>query len=136
MKHKADTRIGEDIDGRVSGVSGGERRRVSVGIGLVTDPRVIFLDEPTTGLDSDSALTLVKVLKRLAQRGRTVSCHPLFPEPFHVRVLLNSVLLRVGSHVGTIKTAEGAYSALSALIVMRWVIYGLCRFTKRGFDFH
>eukprot|EP00884_Botryococcus_braunii_P006931 jgi/Botrbrau1/16239/Bobra.0066s0024.1 len=74
LKQKADTRIGEDIDGRVSGVSGGERRRVSVGIGLVTDPRVIFLDEPTTGLDSDSALTLVKVLKRLAQRGRTVVC--------------------------------------------------------------
>jgi ABC-type multidrug transport system ATPase subunit len=72
LTHKADTRIGEDIDGRVSGVSGGERRRVSVGIGLVTDPRVIFLDEPTTGLDSDSALSLVKVLKRLAQRGRTV----------------------------------------------------------------
>eukprot|EP00884_Botryococcus_braunii_P006929 jgi/Botrbrau1/16237/Bobra.0066s0023.1 len=74
LTHRANTLIGEDIDGTVSGVSGGERRRVSVGIGLVTDPTVIFLDEPTTGLDSDSALTLVRVLKQLAQRGRTVVC--------------------------------------------------------------
>lgn len=71
LTHRADTLIGEDIDGRVSGVSGGERRRVSVGISLVTDPKVIFL-EPTTGLDSDFALALVKDLKRFAQRDCTV----------------------------------------------------------------
>lgn len=75
LTHRADTLIGDDIDGRVAGVSGGERRRISVGIGLVTDPSVIFLDEPTTGLDSDSALAVVKVLKRLAQRGCTVGSH-------------------------------------------------------------
>lgn len=78
LSHRADVRIGEDIDGTVSGVSGGERRRVSVGIALVTDPRVVFLDEPTTGLDSDSALTLVKVLKRLAEQGRTVGSPTFF----------------------------------------------------------
>ena len=72
LQHRAHTLIGEDIDGTVASISGGERRRVSVGIGLVTDPRVMFLDEPTTGLDSDSALSLVTLLKRLATRGRTV----------------------------------------------------------------
>ena len=66
--------IGQDIHGTMSGISGGERRRVSVGISLVTDAQAIFLDEPTTGLDSESAETLMQLLARLAQnRGKTVS---------------------------------------------------------------
>ena len=49
LRHVQDTVIGEDRDAAITGISGGERRRVSVGMGLVTDPRAIFLDEPTTG---------------------------------------------------------------------------------------
>ena len=72
VKH---SRIGQDIDGASSGISGGERRRVSVGIGLVNDAAVLFLDEPTTGLDSDSAATLVHLLSHLAvSKKRTVVC--------------------------------------------------------------
>ena len=71
----ANSRIGQDIDGAATGISGGERRRVSVGIGLVTDAAVLFLDEPTTGLDSDSAATLVALLSHLAvSKRRTVVC--------------------------------------------------------------
>ncbi len=70
--------IGEDMDGAVSGISGGERRRVSVGIGLVTDARAIFLDEPTTGLDSDSAEQLIALLSHLAaHKHRTVRPSPI-----------------------------------------------------------
>lgn len=43
------TRIGGPL---VKGVSGGERKRTSIGVELITDPMMIFLDEPTTGLDS------------------------------------------------------------------------------------
>lgn len=74
-----DSLIGQDIDGTMSGISGGERRRVSVGISLVTDATAIFLDEPTTGLDSESAETLMQLLSRLAaNRGKTVGA-PLHP---------------------------------------------------------
>ncbi|KAK9917341.1 hypothetical protein WJX75_003369 [Coccomyxa subellipsoidea] len=70
-----DALIGQDIDGAMAGISGGERRRVSVGISLVTDARAIFLDEPTTGLDSESAESLVAVLARLANTcGKMVVC--------------------------------------------------------------
>ncbi|CAA6656853.1 unnamed protein product [Spirodela intermedia] len=54
------------------GVSGGERRRVSIGIDIVHDPILLFLDEPTSGLDSTSAFMVVKVLQRIAQRGSVV----------------------------------------------------------------
>jgi len=54
------------------GVSGGERKRTSIGVELITDPSVIFLDEPTTGLDSYTSQKLIKILKGLANSGRTV----------------------------------------------------------------
>lgn len=60
----ADTRVGS-IEHR--GISGGEMRRVSIGIELVAQPDVLVLDEPTSGLDSVSASRLIKLLKDLTQ---------------------------------------------------------------------
>ena len=56
----------------LKGVSGGERKRTSIGVELVTNPSLIFLDEPTTGLDSYTATQVMKMLSRLAKSGRTV----------------------------------------------------------------
>nr|CAD1818192.1 unnamed protein product [Ananas comosus var. bracteatus] len=60
-------------DVRVRDVSGGQRRRVSIGVETVHDPGVLILDEPTSGLDSASALQVVEALRATAAaRGRTV----------------------------------------------------------------
>lgn len=64
-----DTKIGSTMK---KGISGGERKRTSIGIELITDPSIIFLDEPTTGLDSTTALQVVQLLRNLANEGRTV----------------------------------------------------------------
>ena len=64
------TRIGGPL---VKGVSGGERKRTSIGVELITDPSLIFLDEPTTGLDSFTATSVMETLGDLARRdNRTV----------------------------------------------------------------
>ena len=63
------TKIGGPL---VKGVSGGERKRTSIGVELITDPTLIFLDEPTTGLDSFTATSVMETLKELAQSGRTI----------------------------------------------------------------
>jgi hypothetical protein len=54
------------------GISGGERRRLSIGCVLVALPSVLVLDEPTTGLDAFTAFQLLATLARLARAGRTV----------------------------------------------------------------
>ncbi|CAL4922084.1 unnamed protein product [Urochloa decumbens] len=69
LRAAADTIIGDE--GR-RGVSGGERRRVSIGIDIIHDPIILFLDEPTSGLDSTSAFMVVKVLQGIAQSGSVV----------------------------------------------------------------
>lgn len=57
---------------RVLGLSGGQRKRASIAIELLTKPRVFFLDEPTSGLDPASDGQMMSVLRRLADDGRTV----------------------------------------------------------------
>lgn len=66
-----DTLIGTDI---LKGVSGGELRRVGIGVELITDPPIIFLDEPTSGLDSATAYSIMKTILSLSVSGRTVIC--------------------------------------------------------------
>ena len=53
-------------------LSGGEKKRTSIGVELITDPSIIRLDEPTSGLDSIKALQIVKLLHKLARKGKTV----------------------------------------------------------------
>ncbi|KZT29972.1 P-loop containing nucleoside triphosphate hydrolase protein [Neolentinus lepideus HHB14362 ss-1] len=69
LKDAANTIVGGPLR---KGISGGERRRLSMGCILVTLPSVLVLDEPTTGLDTTAAYHLLSLLSSLARRGRTV----------------------------------------------------------------
>ncbi|KAF9403186.1 hypothetical protein BGZ94_004681, partial [Podila epigama] len=64
LGHIMDNPIG-DVETR--GVSGGERKRVNIGMELVASPSILFLDEPTSGLDSATSLEVCKLLKQIAQ---------------------------------------------------------------------
>jgi len=61
-----DRRIGDVTGGKARGISGGEMRRVTIGLELIADPDVLLLDEPTSGLDSVSAAKVADVLHAIA----------------------------------------------------------------------
>ena len=54
------------------GISGGERKRASIGYELITEPSLLLLDEPTSGLDALNALRITSILKNEAMRGVSV----------------------------------------------------------------
>jgi ABC-type multidrug transport system ATPase subunit len=66
LDDKADTLVGK--------LSGGERKRVSVAIELLTGPRALYLDEPTAGLDPANETRIMRELRQLAESGTTVVC--------------------------------------------------------------
>ncbi|XP_043799072.1 ABC transporter G family member 3-like [Apis laboriosa] len=72
LTNRRDVRIGNSIDDKV--LSGGEKKRLSFATELLTDPKILFLDEPTTGQDSHSANCVISQLKSFAAKGRTVLC--------------------------------------------------------------
>jgi ABC-2 type transport system ATP-binding protein len=62
----------EAADRRIKGYSGGMKRRLDLASALVHEPEVLFLDEPTTGLDPASRLTIWDELRRINERGTTI----------------------------------------------------------------
>lgn len=67
----ADSNVG---DAKVRGISGGEKKRLSLACELIASPSVIYADEPTTGLDAFQAEKVMETLRQLAQDGHTVIC--------------------------------------------------------------
>ena len=63
------TKIGSDLE---RGVSGGERKRTSIAVELLSDSSIIFLDEPTTGLDSYNAFEVIKTLNELCNENKMI----------------------------------------------------------------
>lgn len=70
LRSQRDTLIGTPIR---KGISGGQKRRVSVASQLVTGPKLLFLDEPTSGLDSAASWEVISFIKNIAKQNN-VSC--------------------------------------------------------------
>ena len=64
--------LAEKADDRIKNLSGGQQRRLDVGLGIVGNPELLFLDEPTTGLDPSGRRETWELIKRLAGAGTTV----------------------------------------------------------------
>ncbi|GAB2284796.1 ABC transporter G member 26 [Dionaea muscipula] len=106
------TRIG---GGLVKGISGGERKRTSIGYEILVDPSLLLLDEPTSGLDSTSANRLLQILQGIAKGGRTLitTIHQPSSRMFH---MFNKILVIAEGYpvyYGKAREAMEYFSSLS-----------------------
>ena len=69
IAHTRETKIGDALS---KGISGGERKRVNLAQELITEPSLLFLDEPTSGLASQDTINVMRLLRALADAGKTV----------------------------------------------------------------
>uniref|UniRef100_A0A7R9U5S1 ABC transporter domain-containing protein n=1 Tax=Pinguiococcus pyrenoidosus TaxID=172671 RepID=A0A7R9U5S1_9STRA len=115
----ADTLIGGLL---FTGISGGQRKRTSVGVDLVTNPSTIFLDEPTSGLDAYSAHALVELLKKISKTGATIGCTIHQPSSEVFDLFDQVVLLRGGRVVyqGGVQEMNAFFAAGGAPLPMNY----------------
>ncbi|CAK9184386.1 unnamed protein product [Ilex paraguariensis] len=104
--HVADSFVGDEEN---RGISGGERKRVSIGVDMIHDPPILLLDEPTSGLDSSSALQVIELLSSMAKSKRRMIVLSIHQPSYRIlQYISNFLILSNGSvvHNGSIEALE------------------------------
>lgn len=96
-----DLNLGEVLNQRAKTLSGGYKRRLSIGISLISQPKILFLDEPTLGLDVFSRRELWQIIKKLKKKTTIILTSHYLEEIEHlcekVAILSNGKIMRVGT---------------------------------------
>ena len=111
LENCKDTIVGDSLS---KGISGGERKRLSVGMEMITNPSIIFLDEPTSGLDTYSAYSLMNNLKYLTNTGRTVISTIHQPSSDILRLFDDIIILNKGKiiYLGEVNNLVNYFSSI------------------------
>lgn len=112
----ADTKVGNEL---VKGLSGGQRRRLSLAVAMMKDPLVLFLDEITSGLDSASAASITNFLQQLARSKDVIIVCTIHQPSAKVFAGFDNLLLLTGGRAafsGKVKDAAGFFSSLGCQI--------------------
>lgn len=104
--------LSEKLNGRVKHLSGGQKQRLAIALALVNDPLVVFLDEPTTGLDPQARRTLWDIVLRLKEQGKTVVLSTHYMDEAHV--LCDRICLMDQGKVIALDTPDGLIRSLQA----------------------
>lgn len=108
----ADLKIGTPIQ---RGISGGQRRRVTVGTGLVTFPRILFLDEPTSGLDSTSAREVMASIKRIAEAEGIIVIATIHAPSIEALALFDKMMILAQGRTAFLGTMHQAQQRCEAI---------------------
>ncbi|MGN6483276.1 MAG: ABC transporter ATP-binding protein, partial [Thermomicrobiales bacterium] len=106
----ADVNLADRSDTRLGTLSGGQQQRLSLAAALVNDPVVVFLDEPTTGLDPQARRALWALVGGLRDRGKTIVLTTHYME--EAEVLCDRIAIMDGGHVIACDTPAGLIRAL------------------------
>jgi len=97
---------------RVKNLSGGQKQRLAIALALVNDPKVIFLDEPTTGLDPQARRTLWDIVLRLKERGKTIVLSTHYMDEAHI--LCDRICLMDKGRIVALDTPEQLVRSLQS----------------------
>lgn len=109
MEHVADMVTGGEL---IRGISGGQLKRLSIGVEIIHFPGVIFLDEPTTGLDSHMAFEIMNFSRKLANLKRTIICTIHQPSVSTFKLFDKLILMVAGQviYFGPLKDAVSYFT--------------------------
>ena len=112
--------LGEKADDRVKRLSGGQQRRLDVGLGIIGNPSLLFLDEPTTGLDPSGRRDTWQLIRRLAESGTTVLLTTHYMD--EVEVLADRVAVLFGQEIVAMGTPSSIGGRDVGAVTIRFVL--------------
>ncbi|QCD78857.1 ABC transporter G family member 23 [Vigna unguiculata] len=116
LSHVADSFVGDEEN---RGISGGERKRVSIGVDMIHNPPILLLDEPTSGLDSTSALQVIELLSSIVKAKHRIVVLSIHQPSYRILQYVSKFLiLSHGSvvHNGSLEQLEETISKLGLQI--------------------
>lgn len=111
LSHRANTVVGDAL---LRGVSGGEKKRVTIGVEAIKDMSIFLMDEPTTGLDSQASYDILRAVRILADMKATVLASLLQPS-YEVFNLFDNVLILTRGKVSFFGTRQEAMDHFEGL---------------------
>ncbi|KAJ7960553.1 ABC transporter-like protein [Quillaja saponaria] len=119
LVHVADSFVGDEEN---RGISGGERKRVSIGVDMIHNPPILLLDEPTSGLDSTSALQVTELLSSMAKGKQRIVILSIHQPSYRIlQYISNFLILSRGSvaHNGSLESLEQTITQLGFQIPLQ-----------------
>jgi ABC-2 type transport system ATP-binding protein len=112
MQLLAEVELTDKAKNQAKELSGGQRQRLSIAIGLVNDPKVLFLDEPTTGLDPQARRHLWDLIRAIKAKGTTVVITTHYMD--EAEVLCDRVAIMDGGKIVKLSTPKKLIEELIA----------------------
>ena len=117
--------LGALVDAKVKTLSGGQRRRLDVALGIVNVPKLLFLDEPTTGFDPEARRRFWELIRLLADGGTTILLTTHYLE--EAAALADRVAVIAGGRVVAVDSPQRLIRHVGSAATVRWRV---------GDDFH
>jgi ABC-2 type transport system ATP-binding protein len=108
----SEVRLEEKVRDHPQNLSGGQRQRLALALALVNDPKVIFLDEPTAGLDPQSRRMLWDIVLKLREQGKTILITTHYMD--EAQTLCDRIAIMDGGQIIALDTPAGLINRLGA----------------------